>query len=128
MHGAAGADGEVQAVPGRVQVSQGGAEADPVVIVADARPDTGGVGAVVVRAIGESCSPAGAVEGLLFRMPSLPPGVVNEDGTVGAMKVIPVVHIGLGLPEIRQGLLVAPTVVSQRGPVVQIPRVSSVEG
>ena len=128
VHGAVRADGEVQAVPGRFQVTQGGAEADPVMVVGNAGSDPGGVRAVVVRAIRESGSPAGVVKGLLRGMLVLLSGVVNEDRTVGAMKVVVEVHIGLDFPEVGQDLPEAPAVVAQRGPVVEVFGIPAVEG
>ena len=114
-------------MPGWFQVTQGSAEADPVMVVGNTGPDTGGVRAVVVRAIGESGSPAGVVIGLLGRMPVFPVGVVNEDRTLGSVKIVVVVHIGLSLPEIGQHLPETPAVVAQRGPVVEVFGIPTVE-
>ena len=120
VHGAVGADREVQAVPGRFQITEGGAEADPVMVVGNTGSDTGGVRAVVVRAIRKSGSPAGVIKSSLRRLPVFPPGVVNEDRAVGAMKVVVVVHIGLNFPEVGQDLPETPAVVAQSGPVVVV--------
>ena len=128
VYRAVGADGQVQAVPGRGQVAEGSAEANPVMIVGDSGSYPCCVRAVVVLANGKSGSAAGLVKGILHRMPAFPVKVVNEYRTVGAMKVVVMVKIGLNLPEVRQDLLETPAIIAQRGPVVEIFRVPAVEG
>ena len=128
MYRAVGADGQVQAVPGRGQVTEGSAEANPIMVVGDAGSDPCCVRAVVVQASGKSGSAAGFVEGVLHRMPVFSARVVNEYRTVGAMKVVVVVNIGLNLPEVRQDFPETPAIIAQRGPVVEVFRVPAIEG
>ena len=79
-------DGQVEAVPGLGQVPDGGAPPDAVEGVEGERADAGGVGVVVVGAVGVSGGPAGVVEGPLVGVPLVgrePPGY---DGAVAPWK------------------------------------------
>ena len=86
LHVAVGADGEVQAVAGLVQVAQGGAHAHAAGVVEGRGADARRVGVVVVGAVGESRLAAGLVEGRLGRVPGIGLEPVTDDRAVGAMK------------------------------------------
>src|SRR5215475_10151870 len=128
LHQTVGSDGEVQAVPTRVQVAESSTKADAVVIVRDRRAYTRSAGAIVVRTLRKASGPAGVVEGPLSRMPCRWIGMVHKDRALGAMIVIVKVHVGLDLPEVRQDLLEAPLVVTARGPGLKIFGYAAVEG
>src|SRR4029453_12014952 len=63
-----GSNGEVQAVPTRVQVAESSTEADAIVIIRDRWTYARSAGAIVVRAFRKASGPAGGVEGPLGRM------------------------------------------------------------
>ena len=88
LHVAIGADGQVEPVPGLVEVAQGGAHAHPAGVVEGSGPDAGGVGVVMVRTVGETGLPAGGVERRLGRVPGLGLEAVTHDGAFGAVEVV----------------------------------------
>ena len=113
-------DGQVEAVPGLGQVPDGGAPPDAVEGVEGHRADAGGVGVVVVRAVGVPGGPASVVEGLLIGVPFAgcePPG---QDGAVAAVEVVVDVEVVLDPPEVREQVPEAPLVVALRGPPVVV--------
>src|SRR5262249_46637961 len=116
VHRTVGSDCQVEAVPARTQVAQGGTEADAVVIVGDRGPYTRSIGAIVVWAIRKAGGLTGVIEGALGPMPCLCVGMVDKDWAVCAMVVILIVNVGLDFPEVRQDLLEVPLVVTIRGP------------
>src|SRR5262245_29216203 len=128
MHQTVGSDGEVQAVPARVQVTESSTEADAIVIVRDRRAYTRSIGAIMVRALRKSGSPASVVEGPLGRMPRCSVGMVHKDRALGAMIVIVKVYVGFDLPEVRHDLLEAPLVVTVSSPGLKIFGYAAVEG
>jgi hypothetical protein len=128
VHQTVGSDGEVQAVPTRVQVAESSTEADAIVIVRDRRAYTRSTGAIVVQALRKAGGPAGVVEGPLGRMPHCSVGMVHKDRAFCAMIVIVKIHVGLDLPEVREDLLEAPLVVAASSPGLKIVGYAAVEG
>src|SRR2546426_830929 len=88
VHQTVGSDGEVQAVPTRVQIAESSTEADAIVIVRDRRTYARSARAIVVWTLRKSGSPAGVVEGPLGRMPRRAVGMVYKDRALCAMIVI----------------------------------------
>ena len=118
---AVGADGQVQAVAGRVEVAEGGAPADAVGVVEGHRADAGGFGVVVVGDIGEALVAAGGVEGGLVGQELLALEAAGDDGAVGVVEVIAgEVGVGLDAAQEREQLDEAPFVVAHLGPGVVV--------
>ena len=103
-----------------VQVSQGGAHADAAGVVEGRGADAGGVGVVVVGAVGEPGLATGLVEGRLRRMPCLRLETVADDGAVGAVEVVGEVSVGLQLAEVGQAVGIAPFAVAHLGPGIVV--------
>ena len=85
---AVGPDGEVEAVAGRVQVTQRRTEPDTVGVVEGHRAHAAGLRVVVVRGVGKTGVPAGAVERRLVRQQLLPLEAAGDDRSFGAVKVV----------------------------------------
>ena len=109
MHIAVGADGQIQAVAGDIQVGQRGAEADAVGVVQRHRAHAGGVGMVEIGDGVKAGIAAGAVKGGLFRAPFRGGETAANDGAVGIMKVA-AAEFGIGFhpAEIVEQVLIAP--------------------
>ena len=122
LHVAVGADGEIEAMARLVQVAQGGAHAHAAGVVEGSRADAGGVGVVVVRAVGKPRLAAGGVECVLCRVPGLRLEAVAHDGAVGAVEIVGEVSVGLQLAEVGQAVGVAPFAVAHFGPRIVVLR------
>ena len=72
VDGAVGPDRQVEPVPGRVQVAQGGAPVDAVGVVVGRGADSRGVRAAMVRAVGETVLLTGVYKKRAGRGASLP--------------------------------------------------------
>ena len=121
VDGAVGPQGEVQAVPGHVEVAQGRAPADAVGVVDRAGTDPRCVGKVVVRAVWDADGPAGIVKRLLVGQGLIGLEPAHDYGTVGVVEVVAAeVGVGLDHAEVLQQVLEAPLVVAQSGPGVVV--------
>ena len=120
VHGAVGPDGQVEPVSRLAQVADCGAEPDAVRVVQRQGAYAGGIGVVVVWAVGEALGPAGVVEGLLVRTPRLSPEPVRHYRAVGAMEVVVECGVGLQPAKIGQQLVEAPLIVAQGGPAIVV--------
>ena len=120
LHGAVGADGEVEAMARGVDVAERGTPADAVGVVEGVGADAGGVGVVVVGVGGEAGVDAGVVEGNLVGQQVFELVALGDDGAVAAVEVVLIVHVGFELAEVGEDVLVAPLVVAERNPVVEV--------
>ena len=118
--GAVGADGEVEAMAGGVQVGQGGALADAVRVVQGERANAGGVGVVQIRVVGVAQVAAGAVKGGLQGEPSFRGMAAHRYGAGCAVEIVPNVGVGFQFAEVGQGLEVAPLVVAGGSPSIEV--------
>ena len=120
VDGAVGADGQVEAVTGHVEVAQGGAPTDAVGVIEGRGADAGGIRAVVVVGMGEAVGAGGVVESGLSREPLLALETAGDDGAVVAVEVVGEVGVRLQAAEAAQQVLEAPLVVAHGGPGVVV--------
>ena len=113
---------------GLAQVTQGGAEPDPVVVVGHARADSVGVGMVMVVSFRETLGAAGVEEGALGGVPGGRVGMMHEDGAFGAVIVAITVNVRFQLAEKGEGLFVTPLVVAPGCPGVEILGDAAIKG
>src|SRR5690349_17994820 len=107
--GAAIADGQVHPMARGIEISYRGADADAVGIVERHRADAGGVGQVMVGAIGKTCGPARVVKGFLIGQPFGARGAPRSYWTTGAVKIAAAeIKVVLKLAEIAQTVIEAP--------------------
>ena len=113
-------DGQGQAMPGEGQVSDGRAPAHIVRIVHGVGADTNGIGMIMVWILWKPCAQAGVVESPLVRRQSVHRMAANHDGAFVAVEIIVEVSVGLHVAKVRKARFIAPLVVAQRDPVVEI--------
>src|SRR5262245_23356447 len=102
---------------GLTQVTQRGAPANAVGIVARHRTDPGGVRVVMVWTLWKACRPAGVVEGPLVRQPLVSLKTSDNDWTLGAMKVVVAkIRVRLDLTEVLKAMLKMPLIIAPRSP------------
>ena len=117
--GAVGPDRQVQPVPGRSQISDGGAKSDAIGIIEWYRSDARRLWMVMVWALRKSSGPAGSLECCLVWIKLVLLEPAGDYGTLRAMKIVVwKVGVSLDLSEVLQQLWKAPLVIAHRSPGV----------
>ena len=115
-----GADSQIQAMAGRVQMGQGRRHSDALRVVHRHRRHPGGLRPVHIAILPETGGHAGLIQGGLNRrpLPLRPPQYRHRP--LGAVKIVPDVQVALHFAEIGQYLEVSPFRVAPFGPAVII--------
>ena len=120
LHGAVGADSEVEAMAHGVDVAERGAPADAVGVVEGVGADAGCVRVVVVGVFWEASLDAGVVKGDLVGEQVFELVALGDDGAVAAVEVVLEVQVGFELAIVWQDILEAPLIVAEGDPVVEV--------
>ena len=115
-----GTNGQVKAVPHRVDVGQGHAHPHAVDVVLCAQADAGGLGVVHVGVERIPCTGGSPEERLLQRGPRLPMVVADGHRAVGAVKIVVEIGIVLQLAKVGQTVDIGPAFITPRRPGIVV--------
>ncbi len=117
---AIGADSEVGTVSCWVEVGEGGADADAVLVVEWERSGTGGFGMVHIRTVWKASGTAGSVKGLLVRAPVFRCKSADGDGAVCAVPIVRKIQVGFEFFKVGENGVEGPLVVAKGDPAFKV--------